>query len=278
VFDNDALFVASTAYFVQSKDGRLAILCFRGSEPKNVISWLTDASVKVDPFRSMGSVHGGFYRGIRALWVQVTPQLVDAQKGLSACRGFFKEDQPPESCARPISRSAVPEAPRLSNQLEALYITGHSLGGALAVLATALIYTSNELTGLENLLRGVYTFGQPMVGDGVFAKHCAKMFGEKLFRHVYDKDVVPRLPPRTAGHFEHFGHEYTSTPQGWTSRPRPVRQALTIGFTTAIGILAWVKDQLPILRWMPLPFSWGDHSPLYYLRTSQAAPPGIEFA
>src|SRR3981189_2522447 len=62
----DAMFIMSTAFLVQSEDGRVDILAYRGTQPANVISWLTDADLyptKVG-FEIGGTgpydVHGGF--------------------------------------------------------------------------------------------------------------------------------------------------------------------------------------------------------------------------
>lgn len=294
-FKNDALFVDSTAYVVQSHDRRLAILCFSGTEPRNHIDWLTDASVRADTFPSVGNVHGGFYRATAALWPVMRDLLLAAASGASVCRAL-EADQALRSCPlrgsldrgaeqRPAEdgpRSGEPqplteEGDAPAGQLEALYITGHSLGGALAVLAAALIYSERQLAGLRPLLKGVYTYGQPMVGGPTFARHFDEKFGKKLFRHIYGNDIVPRLPPITTGKFAHFGQEYASTSAGWAEQERPVTQAIKMSLCTAIGLLAWVRDQLPGLSWLRLPVSWGDHAPLYYLRTSQAAHPGSEF-
>jgi hypothetical protein len=42
---DDAMFINSTAYLVQSEDGRIVILCYRGTSPQNLIDWLLDADV-----------------------------------------------------------------------------------------------------------------------------------------------------------------------------------------------------------------------------------------
>ena len=44
----DAMFIRSTAYLIQSADGRVVILAYRGTEPTNLVSWLTDADVYPD--------------------------------------------------------------------------------------------------------------------------------------------------------------------------------------------------------------------------------------
>jgi hypothetical protein len=56
-------------------------------------------------------------------------------------------------------------------------------------------------------LRGVYTYGQPMVGNYKFAEQSQDL---NLYRHVYGKDLVPYLPPIGvgAGEYVHFGRLY----------------------------------------------------------------------
>jgi len=64
-----------------------------------------------------------------------------------------------------------------------LYITGHSLGGALAVVATRFL--ANDSHG------ACYTFGSPRVGNAALS------YGIKtpIYRVVNSADLVPRLPP-----------------------------------------------------------------------------------
>jgi hypothetical protein len=158
-----------------------------------------------------------------------------------------------------------------------LYITGHSLGGALAVLAAARIFTENRLyKEYWNVLQNVHTFGQPMVGDREFATRFEEPFKGILFRHVYDHDVFPRLPPRTAGAFWHIGEEYVSTKTGWAYQSKGVSQARTLVGSTVLGVMAFLMDQLagiPILERLPRPYSVRDHSLLGYLRVSQMTHP-----
>ncbi|MEM6362508.1 MAG: lipase family protein [Bacteroidota bacterium] len=73
--------------------------------------------------------------------------------------------------------------------LPPLLVTGHSLGGALATMAAA----SLQENGIK--VTGVYTFGQPRVGDGKFSSHLNKKIAGKFFRFVNNNDVVPHLPP-----------------------------------------------------------------------------------
>ena len=44
-------FIFSTAYLVQSHCGRVAILCYRGTEPATLGNWLGDAEIGQDRHR-----------------------------------------------------------------------------------------------------------------------------------------------------------------------------------------------------------------------------------
>jgi predicted lipase len=67
-----------------------------------------------------------------------------------------------------------------------LYVTGHSLGGALAIVFSAAIFYAKDICVDE-----VITFGQPRVGDVAFSLYCDERFSVQ--RYINKTDVVPRL-------------------------------------------------------------------------------------
>ncbi len=76
-----------------------------------------------------------------------------------------------------------------------VYVTGHSLGGALATIAAMDIAEKDKLRTLINL----YTFASPRVGDNEFAdKFNQFTSGDnkkiKAFRFANSEDIVPKVP------------------------------------------------------------------------------------
>jgi len=70
-----------------------------------------------------------------------------------------------------------------------VFITGHSLGGALATLATLDIATNTKFK--KPIL---YTFASPRVGNPKFAAHFASL---ECYRVANSEDIVTTLPPAT---------------------------------------------------------------------------------
>ncbi len=115
----------------------------------------------------------------------------------------------------------------LKYHLKALYITGHGLGGALAARCSHDLQ-DKEHEGIRDVVRGIYTYGQPRIGNEIFARRCQSTYGHLLYRHVlrrirhiHANDSVPMFPPPSIGRFEHFGHELRSTAAGWVFSEQP---------------------------------------------------------
>ncbi|MCK5736601.1 MAG: lipase family protein [Spirochaetaceae bacterium] len=138
-----------------SWNNRVVIVAFRGTELKSrsVLHEIqTDLNTIPVPFESGGMVHKGFLKGLEEIW--------DGPEGLRS----FLDERLNEKPHRP------------------LWITGHSLGGALAALCFARIPDA----------KGLYLFGAPRVGD----KDFKKLFqGRSVWRIENARDPVPLVPP-----------------------------------------------------------------------------------
>ncbi|CUE81955.1 lipase, putative [Bodo saltans] len=84
-------------------------------------------------------------------------------------------------------------------------VTGHSLGGALAILGgvDVTLLLRDQTSDIH-----VYTYGEPRVGNPAWAKWVAEsvLIGGKQYRLTHESDPVPRLPPLEFG-FLHVPHE-----------------------------------------------------------------------
>jgi hypothetical protein len=141
-------------------------------------------------------------------------------------------------------------------------------------------------------LRGVYTYGSPMVVDDRDRARCQILCGSITFRHVYYNDLVPHLPPLSTGSFDHVGAEYRYHPLvNWKKRDEDKfgfkrgrsTQVLSILTTGVIGALDVVLDNInwlnffrgenrdwPVIGifsrgYLKMPWSLIDHSPISYI-------------
>ena len=143
-----------TQGFVAESDAAM-VIAFRGAE--SLGDWLTNIQI-VSTDRAYGPVHRGFHEE----YSSVVPQFLELAL---AAMGSGK----------------------------LVWLTGHSLGGALATI-TALEWEAHAE------FAGVFTFGQPkLVGDGNAVAGRLERHG--YVRFVNDDDIVPRIPPN----FEHAG-------------------------------------------------------------------------
>jgi len=85
-----------------------------------------------------------------------------------------------------------------------IVVTGHSLGGAVATLATPYIRKAN-------LKADLYTSGSPRVGNSVFVKYVTNQAGGE-YRLTHEADPFARLPPII------FNYRHTS-PEYWLKEP-----------------------------------------------------------
>jgi hypothetical protein len=251
----DAMFICSSAFVVQSQDGRVVVVCYRGTQPANFVNWLTDADVNPEPVsyafpggEQTVAMHGGFYRNVRATRYAVVTALQRALDGRPVTSGDGHTEHP----------------------MEALYVTGHSLGAAMAAIMTIMLRTEPAYAELAVRLQATYTYGQPMVGDPGLAAACEadEFLSSRVIRYVFNRDVVPQVPPSFAGPFTHFGQQYQYVgrpPRGsWRHSERPLGQAGNLVELAAVP-LSFLARQVRALRTLPFGLSLDDHGPQHYI-------------
>lgn len=96
----------------------------------------------------------------------------------------------------PISAVVEAEMKRCDRPL---WITGHSLGGALALLSAWLF--KRRMVPVHE----VHTFGAPMVGNRAACESFNREFAGRIHRYVNGRDPVPKLPALSLVANE-FGH------------------------------------------------------------------------
>ncbi|MFA0492189.1 lipase family protein [Vibrio splendidus] len=160
--------LGTQAILVETRIGY--VLSFRGTEATSLNDIKSDAKAMLTKCKTSGRVHEGFNEAYES----VKQKLNEALDELSS-------DKP-------------------------LFITGHSLGGALATIAAKRL---NFKSGIA----ACYTFGAPRVGD----KEWISTIKTPIYRVVNAADAVTMLPPN----------------------------GVVIGaLSTAAGLLPWVGTQL----------------------------------
>lgn len=161
----------NTEAFLAGTDSAI-VLAFRGSQTLH--DWLQDGQIALVPFHKGGLIHIGFRDAVNSVY-----SLIDSTLGAWSGKG------------------------------RTLWITGHSLGGALAMLTAAYLrFPADPTKTLPRPFAGLYTFGQPRVGTVPFCDVCSADFGSLYFRYVNYQDIVTRVPPRELGYWHTGRDEY----------------------------------------------------------------------
>lgn len=142
-------------------NGEYAVLAFRGTEVTKKMDIKTDAKAfKASVYE--GRIHRGFAEAYKSIEIQV----------LKAVKSKKIEDLP-------------------------LYITGHSLGAAIATVATQYLERDEDL---RNQIAACYTFGSPRVGNREFDRDLKS----SVYRVVNTTDIVTVVPLLAMGYL-HVG-------------------------------------------------------------------------
>ena len=141
-----APYTAGASQALLAGDGRSVYAAFRGTdEPKDV---LADLRYVKTPCRAGGRVHKGFKTAFLAIWPVIRVALESLEPGM----------------------------PR--------FYTGHSLGGAMALQAAAVLPPA-----------AVHVFGCPRVGNAAFVEALARV---DVVRYEARCDAVTWAPPPTS--------------------------------------------------------------------------------
>ena len=157
-------------------------------------------------------------------------------------------------------RSLLDPTRAVERPLESLYVTGHSLGGAMAVLFALAVAGRVEHRAVAERLRAVYTFGQPMAVCGPLPPWVEEV-GRKVIRHVRARDPVPRLPPAQWGPFVHIGQEFRQDGGEWRRSVSPV-EPLVKTRDLARSMVALLA---PERQRRSSPYSFAEHRPNHYI-------------
>jgi triacylglycerol lipase len=150
---------SSQAAIVEHND--YICMAFRGTD--ELEDWLDN--IKITATRQLfGSFHLGFWEAVQDIWPPMLARYEEAQKNGS----------------RP------------------LFITGHSLGGAMATIAAAIMMHENKAVA------GVYTFGQPRAMRPLTSMKFNAQYKGIFFRFHNNNDIVTRVPAAVGG-FRHVG-------------------------------------------------------------------------
>lgn len=151
---------SAQAILVEHKD--FLCMAFRGTN--ELADWLDNMNSFPENVL-FGSFHRGFWKSVEDVWGKINGKYEELRN---------KKKRP-------------------------LFITGHSLGGAMATIAAA------RFIHQDKPFISVYTFGQPRSMDRNAARIFNAEAGERCYRFQNNEDIVTRVPARLMG-YSHVGN------------------------------------------------------------------------
>ena len=139
-----------------------AVICFRGTEPKEMSDIKADLNaIQRKGLHNTGDVHSGFQGEINKIWDLILEKVNE-----------LKDHK--------------------------IYVTGHSLGGAMATICAKRLQEENIT------VQCLYTYGSPRVGD----RRWVKSLQIPHYRFQNNNDVVCKVPFWIMGYRHHGKNVY----------------------------------------------------------------------
>jgi hypothetical protein len=179
-------------------NGEYAVLAFRGTEVTKRSDVKTDVQATMFSIIE-GRVHTGFIRAYKSLEKEIEASL-----------------------------EKVKDLP--------LYITGHSLGAALATIATQYLERDHII---RYRIAACYTFGSPRVGNNEFDRE----FRSAIYRVVNTTDIVTIIPLLAMGYIHIGDVRFLERREGMFRRGVPLFQRILFFLAGIFRLFGpWVGD------------------------------------
>ncbi|EFJ33246.1 hypothetical protein SELMODRAFT_84808 [Selaginella moellendorffii] len=251
----------------RAENAQAIIVAFQGLVPFNAYDWSSCFDFSWYEFPGIGRVHVGCLEALSlvdrqdmATFTRLRRNIVDKlskEKTTSDDEAAEHQTGTAENSRLLAYDAACLKLKELLavHKEAKVYITGHSLGGALATVFTSFLFHANE-NQVTSRLAGVYTFGQPKAGDTEFAADVTVNLNHpenRFFRVVYSNDIVPRLPYEDlAFQFKHLGpcFFYGSSYGGETVQEEPTAKSLSTNqLLPDHAVATWELLQSLLLRY-----------------------------
>ncbi|CAG8480704.1 14842_t:CDS:2 [Acaulospora morrowiae] len=173
------------------------VVVFKGTTLTNFTEWLSDfLFTRVDARDFLfGELHSGFYSALfpddnyttsRVYGSYPSRRMVEAIRGKADEIAAFNRKNAGDEDFKPVN----------------VWVTGHSLGAALAQVFYARLVKTDDSLGPNAVLRDAFAFAAPSVGDNDFFVGFNGTLNERIYetrtlwRVIDDNDIVPTLPWR----------------------------------------------------------------------------------
>jgi hypothetical protein len=220
------------AEYLFARDANDLVVAFRGTEIDNfwgaLSDWLSNLNMSLDRDRLGSDIHRGFTKALDKIWQGLESRIQECLKGNSNLR---------------------------------VWLTGHSLGGAHAILTA---YRARVTRAFE--VHAVYTYGSPMLGDESFVNAYGQLgLDQRTYRFRNHNDIITRVPPFEA--YSHVGQllyiDETGKLRSGIELPKERSLSLAAAIVTELADL--VPSFLPVARSSRiLSGTIADHAPTYY--------------